>query len=160
VRWPEFAAACPEIASLAEERFRADELVLVGTIRADGSPRISPCEVDFAEGELLLGMMWQSRKALDLARDARWVVHSVPSDKTNAGGDVKLYGRAVTISDPELRSAFREAILARIEWAPDEPEFHLFSLDVESAAYIVFGDHRRLLTWDPALGLRDRPPPD
>ena len=160
MRWREFASACPEIASLAEERFRADELVLVGTIRADGSPRISPCEVDFAEGELLLGMMWQSRKALDLARDGRWVVHSVPSDKTNAGGDVKLYGRAVAVSDPDLRSAFREAILARIEWAPDEPGFHLFSLDVESAAYIVFGDHRRLLTWDAVRGLRDLPPPD
>jgi hypothetical protein len=160
VRWHDFAAACPEIASVAEDRFRADELVLLGTIRADGSPRISPCEVDFAEGELLLGMMWQSKKALDLARDPRWVVHSVPSDKTNQGGDVKVYGRAAAVADPDLRSAYREAIQARIDWAPDEPEYHLFSLDVERAAYIVFGDQRRLLTWDAERGLRHLPVPD
>jgi hypothetical protein len=55
MRWDEFAATCPRIADLAEDRFRADELVILGTIRPDGSPRLSPCEVDFAAGHLLLG---------------------------------------------------------------------------------------------------------
>jgi len=44
--WDAFEAACPELATLARERFAKDELVMLGTIRADGSPRISPCEVD------------------------------------------------------------------------------------------------------------------
>jgi hypothetical protein len=154
MRWDAFTRSCPEIADLAEARFRADDLVLLGTIRADGSARISPCEVDFAEGRLLLGMMWRSKKALDLQRDPRIAVHSVPSDRMNAGGDVKLYGRAVDEPDPDVRAAFRTAILARIDWAPDEPEYHLFSLDVEEAAYTVFGEGSHALTWTPASGLR------
>jgi hypothetical protein len=83
-------------------------------------------------------MMWHSMKALDLLRDPRVVVHSVPSDRTNPGGDIKLYGRVVDERDPEVREAFREAIRARIGWAPDDPEFHCFSVDVERAGYVRF----------------------
>jgi hypothetical protein len=154
MRWDAFTRSCPEIADLAEARFRADDLVLLGTIRADGSARISPCEVDFAEGRLLLGMMWRSKKALDLQRDPRIVVHSVPSDRMNAGGDVKLYGRVIDERDSDVRTAFRETILARIDWAPDEPEYHLFSLDVEEAGYTVFGEGSHALAWTPGSGLR------
>jgi hypothetical protein len=160
VRWDGFAAACPTIADLAEERFRADQLVLLGSIRPDGSPRISPCEVDFAVGRLLLGMMWQSRKARDLLRDPRIAVHSVPSDKDNTGGDVKLYGRAVDESDAGVRAAFRDTILARIDWAPDEPNFHLFSLDVLEAGFIRFGDSRLAMAWDVEGGFREVRHPD
>ncbi len=161
MRWDEFAAACPDIADLAEERFRKDELVMLGTIRPDGSPRISPpCEVDFAAGRLFLGMMWRSKKALDLLRDPRIAVHSVPSDKMNPGGDVKLYGVVVDERDQSVRQSFREEIRRRIDWAPDEPNYHLFSLDVRSASYIVFGDVRRVLAWDPDTGLRELPFPD
>jgi hypothetical protein len=154
LRWDEFEAACPEIATLARERFAADQLVLVGTIRADGSPRISPNEVDLAAERLLLGMMWRSRKALDLLRDPRVVVHSVPTDRFNTGGDVKLYGRVVDEQDPGVRRAFREEIRRRIDWAPDEPEYHLFSVDVTAAGYTVFGEGSHALAWDPARSLR------
>ena len=154
MRWSAFAQACPEIAGLAEERFRADELVLVGTIRRDGSPRISPNEPDLAGGHLFISMMWRSKKALDLLRDPRIVVHSLPSDRMNPGGDIKLYGRAVDEHDPAVREAFRDAIRARIDWAPEEPEFHCFSLDVTSAGYTVFGKGSHALAWDPDRGLR------
>ena len=154
MRWDEFAIACPEIADLAEKRFRKDELVMLGTIRPDGSPRISPCEVDFAAGRLFLGMMWRSKKALDLLRDPRLAVHSVPSDKMNPGGDVKLYGVVVDERDQHVRELFREEIRRRIDWAPDEPDYHLFSLEVERAGYMVFGDERFGLAWDPIAGLR------
>jgi hypothetical protein len=155
VRWDEFESACPGIASIARERFAKDELVLLGTTRPDGSPRISPCEVDFAAGHLFLGMMWRSKKALDLLRDPRIAVHSVPSDRFNPGGDVKLYGRVVDIEDAELRTAFREEIKRRIDWAPDEPDYHLFSLDVEQAGYLSFGeDNERAMAWDPKRGFR------
>jgi hypothetical protein len=156
MNWDAFAAAVPKLADLAEARFRKDGLCLVGTLRKDGSPRISPCELDFAAGELLLGMMWRSRKALDLLRDPRIVIHSVTCDREGTEGDVKLYGRAVDISAPDLRQAYRDAIKARIGWAPDEPEYHLFALDIESAGYIVFGEERRALAWDPSTGLRRR----
>ncbi len=127
--------------------------MLIGTVRRDGSPRISPNEVDFAAGKLMLGMMWRSRKAMDLARDPRAVLHSVPSDRENRGGDVKLYGRVEEESDPELRRIYGDAIEARIAWRPEEP-FHLYSFDVTEAAFIVFVGERFALTWNPAGGLR------
>jgi hypothetical protein len=152
MNWDQFVAACPEIAKPAGSRFENDQLVLLGTIRRDGSPRISPNEVDLAEGRLFLGMMWNSKKALDLLRDPRIVVHSVPSGRMNPGGDVKLYGRVLDERDPGLREAFCRAIQARIDWRPDEP-YHLFSLDVESAAFIVFGEGSHALSWDREQGL-------
>ena len=159
MRWDAFEEACPEIASVARRRFVADELVLVGTIRMGGSPRISPNETDFAAGRLFVSMMWRSRKALDLLRDPRLVVHSVTANRQGTDGDVKLYGRAVDERDPDVRDAFREAIRARIAWAPDEPNYHCFSVDIESAGYIRFGDEAQALAWDPGLGLRTLPNP-
>jgi hypothetical protein len=64
----------------------------------------------------------------------------------NPGGDIKLYGRGIDVADPELREAYRTAIKARIDWAPDEPEYHLFSIDVDSAVYIRF-DEKGLESW-------------
>lgn len=159
MRWEEFAEACPEIAAQAEERFLRDELVMIGTLRADGSPRISPCEVDFGAGHLFLGMMWRSKKALDLLRDPRIVVHSLQAEREPTEGDIKLYGTATEILQPELREAFREAILARIDWAPDEPEYHLFSLDVRDAGYISFSE-KVVTTWDASHGVRHPPIPE
>jgi len=90
MRWDEFAAAAPELAAVGEERLRARELCLVGTLRANGWPRISPVEPEFVDGELMLGMMWRSPKALDLLRDPRLVVHSVVSRREGDEGDFKL----------------------------------------------------------------------
>jgi hypothetical protein len=154
VRWDAFEDACPEIAAVARERFTADEVVMLGTIRADGTPRLSPNELDLVEGRLCCGMMWRSRKALDLRRDPRLVVHSVPIGRMNPGGDIKLRGRAVDERDPELRAAYRKAIFDRIGWSPDEPEFHLYSLDVEEAVLIRFGEREILLRWDEQGGFR------
>ncbi len=154
MRWDEFELACSEIATIALERFERDQLVLLGTIRPDGSARISPCEVDLAAGRLFLGMMWRSKKALDLLRDPRIVVHSVTCDRNGTDGDVKLYGRALDEREPDVREAFHDAIRERIDWAPGEPEFHLFSLDVTSAGYVVFGENGYALAWDPERGLR------
>jgi hypothetical protein len=155
MRWAEFAEACPEFGDLATGRFRKDQLVMVGTLRKDGSPRISPCEVDVAAGHLFLGMMWRSPKALDLRRDPRIAVHSVTRNREGTDGDIKIYGRALDVTDAYLRSAYRGAIRARIDWAPTEGRYHLFSVDVGSAGYIRFtGDSAETWAWDPARGLR------
>jgi hypothetical protein len=154
VRWDEFAAACPELADLGAERLRARELCLVGTLRRNGFPRISPCEPEFVDGELMLGMMWRSPKAVDLLRDPRCVVHSVVTDRMGTEGDFKLYARAADVQEPDRRAAYRAAIKARIDWEPDEPGFHLFALDVESAGFVIFGGDRYGLAWDPLGGLR------
>jgi len=155
MRWEAFERACPSLGEMARERFERDELILVGTIRADGSPRISPTEPDFVAGELFLGMMWRSPKVLDLLRDPRGVLHSVPSDRLNPGGDIKLYGRLLEVSDLEVRGVYRDAIRARIDWAPEEPNFHLFAMDVERAGYKRFDEQaNETWTWSAELGLR------
>ena len=154
MRWIEFERACPEIGELARARFEGDQLVMLGTIRRDGSPRVSPCECDFAAGRLFISMMWRSRKALDLLRDPRIVVHSLTTNKDGTEGDVKIYGHAVDEQDHGVRAAFREAIQRRIDWAPDEPEYHCFSVDVRSAGYTRFGGRAEALAWGEERGLR------
>lgn len=154
MRWDEFSAACPELAQLGEERFRRHEVMLLGTLRRNGWPRITPVEMDFVDGELMVGMMWQSPKALDLLRDPRYVAHSVVTNRSGEEGDFKLYGRVRGIEEPATRARYRAAIKARIDWEPAEPNFHLFALDVESAGFVIFGADRYSLAWDPARGLR------
>jgi Pyridoxamine 5'-phosphate oxidase len=160
MRWEQFAEACPEIAREAEARFRRQELCMVGTLRADGSPRISPCELDFSNGELILGMMWRSRKALDLLRDPRCVLHTCTTDRMGTEGDAKIYARAIDIRDPALRQAYRDAVKSRLDWAPKEPSFHAFAVDVVSAGFITFAEPRTVLSWDPQRGTRSLPFPD
>jgi len=154
MQWREFADACPELAILGEERLRARELCLVGTLRNNGYPRISPVEPEFVDGELLLGMMWRSPKARDLLRDPRCVVHSVVSDRLGTEGDFKLYGRAVDVPEPSRRARYRAAVKARIDWEPAEPTYHLFAVDVEAAGFVIFGEGRYGLAWEPERGLR------
>jgi hypothetical protein len=117
MRWNDFAEACPELAALGEERFRARELCLLGTLRRNGWPRITPVEPDFVDGELMSGMMWRSPKALDLLRDPRCVVHSVVSRRDGDEGDFKLYARARQIDDSDVRARYRATIKERIDWS-------------------------------------------
>ena len=136
--WEEFKANAPEIATLGEERFNRTGLVLLATLRKNGWPRISPVEVIIVDGHLYLGMMWRSMKALDLQRDPRCTVHSTVCNKDGSEGEVKLYGNAVEIHSLDQRSRFCDAVFAKIGWRPEEPEFHLFSIDIETAAYVGF----------------------
>jgi len=152
MKWAEFAEAAPELATLARRRFDENRLGLIGTLRQDGSPRISPVEVFFVDGEPLLGMMWRSRKALDLVRDPRVVVHSATTDPDGSEGDVKLYGRAADVADPRVRRRYAGVLEERIDWRPQDP-FHLFSLDIESAGYIAFGKEPVAMRWTQAKGV-------
>jgi len=155
MQWESFSKACPQISEVAQARFIRDQLVMVGTLRRDGWPRVSPCEIDIAAGHLFCGMMWRSTKALDLLRDPRLAIHSVTRNREGTDGDVKLYGKGVDVRAPALRAAFRDAIWARIDWAPEEPSYHLFSADIERAAYLVFGEgQQRIMTWDVERGFR------
>ncbi|MGI8608135.1 MAG: pyridoxamine 5'-phosphate oxidase family protein [Candidatus Dormibacteria bacterium] len=148
MRWQEFAEEAPELARLGQQRLEPQGLALLGTLRRDGSPRISPVEPYFVGPDLMIGMMWQSMKALDVLRDARVVVHSATTNRDGAEGDFKLYGRAIPRDDAESRSGYSDATFARIEWRPPEP-FHLFAIDIQSAGYVVFGKQRLGLAWHP-----------
>ena len=92
--WEEFRLHAPKLAGLGEERFERSGLILLGTLRKNGWPRISPVEAYITDGHLYLGMMWQSLKALDLLRDPRCTVHSVVSKPDGSEGEFKVYGYA------------------------------------------------------------------
>ncbi|MEW5991375.1 MAG: pyridoxamine 5'-phosphate oxidase family protein [Chloroflexota bacterium] len=159
MRWGQFADLAPELAALAHQGFGEQNLCLVGTLRADGWPRISANEVYFADGELLLGMMPGSRKVRDLERDPRLTVMTPQCDREAKRGDFKLYGTAVHVDDPALRERYGQTIFAAIGWRPDEP-YPLFAVDLDRAAYIAFGEDRRLLRWTAGGGLEVLRHPD
>lgn len=159
MNWRSFSEAAPDLAAMAERKFEESGLCLIGTLRRDGWPRISPVEPYVVEGELLLGMMWQSQKAIDLLRDPRVVVHTTQCDREAAGGDVKLYGHARELADKEWKTRYGDATQARIDWRPDGP-FHLFAVDVETAGFISFGDEARVLRWSARRGVQEIPHPD
>ena len=138
IDWQAFAAAEPELAGIGAAAFDKTGLILLGTIRRDGSPRISPVEHMFLEGQLLLGMMHRSTKALDLLRDPRCTVHATVANKDgHSDPEFKLNGRAVDVTDPALRQAYGDRWWELSQWRPEEP-YHLFSVDIESASYVSY----------------------
>jgi len=131
--WEEFEAGAPELAELARAEFERHRLVLVGTLRKDGSPRIS-CVLPYVlDGELYLGMMWHSRKAIDLQRDSRVVLHNPISTNQGDELEISLRGRAVEIDDEKTRRRYVESLS---EW--EGRDFHLFSVDIESVGLIRY----------------------
>src|SRR5215831_18943223 len=135
--WHTFVTAAPDLAAFAQEQFAPGRVAVVGTIRADGSPRISSVEPYVMEGELYVGMMWQSRKALDLLRDPRILLRNAVCTSTGEEAEITLRGRATEIHDLDLRQRYRRAVVERITW--QEPHFHLFAVQIESAALVRYG---------------------
>lgn len=152
MNWHAFRVEAPQLAELFEERLTATGICLVGTIRADGWPRISPNEASIMDGELMLEMMWQSLKARDLARDPRITVVTPQADHQATHGDLKLYGLAVEVSEPACRHAYAAAQEAATGARPTKLH-HLFTLDVQRAGFISFGAKRQLLRWTPDGGI-------
>jgi hypothetical protein len=147
MNWADFAAEAPGLAALAGERFQRHGLVLVVTLTKDGSPRLSPVEPLIVDGNLMLGMMWQSRKALDLLRDPRVLVHNVITNKDGTEGEIKIRGRAIDVLDQHQRQRYGEQLLKKIGWKPDEP-YHLFSVDVENVSFVQSGEQgQRVVLW-------------
>ena len=101
--WRDFEAAAPEIARLGKERLDRARVALLGTLRKDGSPRISPVEPFLTRGHLIFGAMSWSLKTRDLQRDPRCVLHSAISTPDSGEGELKLYGRATEVDDRRIR---------------------------------------------------------
>ena len=106
--WRDVEDAEPEFAARIRRIFDAHKHKTIATLRADGSPRISGIEVEFADGELTFGSMPGARKGADLRRDPRFALHSAtvdPPEGDPAGwpGDAKIAGRAVPAGDLDGR---------------------------------------------------------
>lgn len=146
--WSDVVIAAPELATAVQARFDAHGLGLVATLRRDGSPRISGIEPSFALGELWLGMMPDSRKALDLLRDPRFALHGATTDKQVTDGDAKVAGRAIPVDDDATFAAFREAFATHTGAPPPPGPFHLFRADVVELSMVwPAGDHLDIDSW-------------
>lgn len=146
VPWSQFDAAEPELARAVQGRFAAHLHHVLGTVRREGGPRLSGTEVNIVGGELWLGMMPGSRKALDLRRDPRWALHSAPVETDLAAGDAKLSGRAVEVTDPDEVEARLRAAGQEVP-ASEALLFHL--LVAEAVLTRVQGDQLVIDWWRP-----------
>lgn len=98
--WNAIEEAEPEFAGRVRRLFDAGRHKTIATLRADGSPRISGIECEFAEGELRFGSMTGARKRADLHRDPRFalhgpVFHPETGKESEWPGEAKIAGRAV-----------------------------------------------------------------
>jgi len=149
-RWEEVAAATGDLAAEVRARFEATGLGLLATLRKDGSPRISGIEPSFAVGEVWLGMMDGSLKALDLRRDPRLAMHSATIDKEVTEGDARITGRAEELFDGDPRyAAYVEHLREHSDFDPDAGNpFHAFRVDVREIMLLrPAGDHLDIRTW-------------
>ncbi|WP_405729833.1 pyridoxamine 5'-phosphate oxidase family protein [Streptomyces sp. NBC_01537] len=147
--WAAFRAAEPDLAGAVQARFEKYRHHVLATLREDGSPRVTGLEADFRLGELWLGMMDGSRKALDLRRDPRFALHANPGpDDSMDGGDVRVSGRAVEVTDPAVVAGYMDAA------KPPEP-FHLFRVELTEVVRVrVDSDELVVESWRPGRGIR------
>lgn len=98
--WSAIAEAEPDFARRVRRLFDAGRHKTIATLRADGSPRISGIECEFADGHLRFGSMTDARKGADLRRDPRFALHG-PTFHPEVGeegswpGEAKIAGRAL-----------------------------------------------------------------
>jgi len=147
--WEQFSNEAPELAAAVRARFEANRHHVLATLRRDGSPRVSGTEVDCHGPDLTVGSMWQAVKARDLQRDGRFALHANPGDGSMEGGDVKVAGHAVEVTDPGELRGFVEAE------HPPEP-FHLFRLSLDEVVRTSVSPDEKFLiieTWRPGRPL-------
>lgn len=150
--WSSFAAAAPDLAAAVRARFEAKKHHVLATLRQDGSPRVSGTEVQFHDGDLWIGMMPGSLKALDLVRDPRFALHGNPGDVSMEGGDAKVAGIAHEVTDGATRAHWAGAV-------GPPPDFALFRLDLTEVVLVALhpdGDRLTIDSWHPGRGLVHR----
>ena len=133
ISWHELETAAPPIAQLGRQRLELSRVALLGTLRKDGSPRISPVEPYLSQGHLLFGAMSWSLKTRDLLRDPRCVLHSAITTPDAGEAEFKLYGRAME-APTEIRQGCSDGW-----WQAQPPD-----------AAVVFAlsiDHATLVEW-------------
>ena len=90
--WKAIEQAEPEFGGRVRRLFDAGRHKTIATLRADGSPRISGIECEFADGDLRFGSMTGARKGADLKRDPRFALHG-PTFHPEEGKENGLAGR-------------------------------------------------------------------
>ncbi len=118
-------------------RLESGSHALLGSLRADGFPRISGVVPTFADGELWLGMP-ESMKAADLRRDPRMSLHSAGAEAAATDGEAKLHGRAVEVTGGPALDEF----VARIPHDLGPGGLALFRIELEDASLVRLNETR------------------
>ncbi len=152
MHWSEMENTQPRLAGLGRKCLVEPGVVLVATIRQDGTPRLSPVEPFVMDGDLWLSMMWQSRKARDLLRDPRILVHSVITSRDGAEGEFKIRGTARAENDPAVERRYADAVANSLGWRPEPGRSHLFAVGINEITFIRYdnatGD-QHVVMWPP-----------
>jgi hypothetical protein len=147
--WREVEKEAPALAGLARGLFDAHVHKTLATLRRDGSPRISGIETEFSDGELWIGAMWMSVKALDLRRDPRFALHSGSYDPPNWRGDAKVAGSFLEVETPGANADEEQAA----------NRAHRFRADITELVVVRLGspaDHLVIESWHPGRGITRR----
>jgi Pyridoxamine 5'-phosphate oxidase len=155
--WRTLRIEAPELVTIGEPLLRRIGLAMLGSLRIDGSPRISTIEPHIAADELVFALIRDSAKALDLSRDPRCTLHSIVDDPDSGDPELTLRGRFVEV-DEETRRANTDAWWLTYEDATPV----VGTIELESAAVVRFELERgeiSILSWAPATGLTERTKP-
>lgn len=122
--WAEFERGDAQLAVFGRERLDG-RVSFHATLRRDGSPRVHPVETWIAAGLLMVRFRRQSPKVREVARDARYALHSPMDNPDGVGGEFLVRGWMEQIS-PDHPAA--------IEFARATPTpLAFFALSVEEA---------------------------
>jgi hypothetical protein len=122
--WKEFAQQAPELAEFGKARFQS-QVAYLGTLRADGGPRVHPVTPIVGE-QLFLFMEPTSPKGKDLLRDPRYTLHCSVEDSSGGNGEFYVRGKAMLSNDPAIRA---QAIAASPYNPQDRYIVFVFSID-------------------------------
>jgi hypothetical protein len=136
MRWHEFERVQPRLAEVGRVKLGDPGVVLVATIRRDGTPRLSPVEPLFWRDDLWLSMGWRTQKVADLKRDHRLLVHSVVTGREGDAGEFKIRGVALADDEASDQSAYAEVVEQELGWRPEPGRFHLYRVDLDDVTFI------------------------
>jgi hypothetical protein len=145
MEWAAFESDAPDVAAEARQALESSDVAQIGTVRADGSPRISNVQPSVVAGRLFVGMLWMSTKARDLLRDPRLVLRNPICTNEGNEREITLRGRALAVDDGDSRMAFVAAVTGTTTW---RDPFHLFAVDIGSCSIVGYGGGRqRVRLW-------------
>ncbi|MEU4416601.1 pyridoxamine 5'-phosphate oxidase family protein [Nocardia salmonicida] len=153
--WSQFTEEAPNVAALFLRRHQATgKLCMLATLRADGSPRISPIEPVIFEGMLVLAGMPNTRKFDDLARDPRFCLHTATVDTRVSDGDAKLFGTVTDLQDETVHARFAQKLFDDSGFDIRGEKFdHFYIADLTGASTVEVVDDRLDITvWKPGSG--------
>lgn len=148
--WTEFTTVAPHIAGVFTRRHAATGgLCLLGTIRQDGFPRISPMEPRFFDGQLWIGGMSGTAKFEDLVDNPRFTLHTATTDPQVGEGDAKVWGTVEDSADDVLHQRYADALFEETGFDLRGSTFeHFFATHLSGAAAVeINDDHLDITTW-------------